>query len=252
MTQGTFGHCLHSLSAIAAGAFLLTLLAGCVTAPVTAITLSGIVRNDQTLVGETVPPEAMQLTRNGTAYRVYPDMVLEPGDALHTAADTAAVVSYPGGARAYLYPNTQVRIGSIIDDIGKVFVKVQGAFTVKTRFVTAGSEGTQYWVDVKPNDEVKVVVVEHVVRCESTTGAWPANPIHAGQQMVFHGGAAGTLAMADPAAIRRESDWVRTMDERVPVKTTVSKWVGVAAVLIPIVIIATDRDKPPDTRRNRQ
>ena len=235
-----------------AGALLgaICALTGCVTQQITVISLSGVVRANTTLTAE-VPHDAIQLTRGDKVYAVVPEMPLEVGDALRTGPDTSAVVSYPGGARVYIYPNTQVRIGSIIDDLGKVFVKVskaQGVFKVKTKFVTAGSEGTEYWVDVRPRDEVKVVVVEDVVKLESTTGAWPAQRLPAGQQALFRGAAPGLISAADPAEIRRETDWVRAMDQRVPVKKVVSKW---ALVLIPIaagVIFHDSSDSPPARR----
>ena len=122
-------------------------LAGCAMQPVTAITLSGIVRGEQTALSGQVLREAAQLVRNGASYQVSAGMVMQPGDALWTGPDTSVVISYPGGARAYVRPSTRVRIGSIINDIGKVFVKVKGVFRVQTEFVIAGSEGTQYWVD---------------------------------------------------------------------------------------------------------
>lgn len=207
-------------------------LAGCVTQQITAITLSGVLRGNTSLV-EKVPADAMQLTRNGKVYEVMSDMPLELGDALRTGPDTSAVISYPGGARVYIHPNTQVRIGSIIDDLGKVFVRVQGVFKVKTTFVTAGSEGTEYWVEVRARNEVKVVVVESVVKLESTNDAWTAQRLQANQQALFRGAAPGLISAADLAEIDREKDWVRLMDQRVPVKTVLSKW---GLVLIPIAI----------------
>ena len=214
-------------------------LAGCVTQQISTITLSGVVRGNTAFVKE-VPDDAMHVTRNDRVYGVIPEMQLEPGDALRTGPDTSAVITYPGGARVYVHPNTQVRIGSIIDDFGKVFVKVQGMFKVKTTFVTAGSEGTEYWVDVRARNEVKVVVVESTVTLESTNGAWPTQRLQAGQQALFRGAAPGLLSAADPAEVSREKDWVRSMDQRVPVKMTVSKVALGALVLIPILIRGLD------------
>ena len=191
-------------------------LPGCVTQPVTDITLSGLVRGEQTVLAGPVSRDAAQLVRNGASYLVSPGMVMQPGDALSTGPDTSVVISYPGGARAYVYPNTRVRIGSIIDDIGKVFVKVKGSFTVRTEFVTAGSEGTQYWVDVKARQQVNVVVVEGVVSLASNAAVWPARALRAGEQAVLSGARAPTLYAASSADIRRETDWVNAMDRMVP------------------------------------
>lgn len=207
------------LSALIGAAFA---LAGCAIQPVTAITLSGVVRGEQAVLAAPVSRDAAQLVRNGASYPVSPGMVMQPGDALSTGPDTSVVISYPGGARAYVYPNTRVRIGSIIDDIGKVFVKVKGAFKVRTEFVIAGSEGTQYWVDVKERQQVNVVVVEGVVSLASNAAIWPARTLRAGERAVLSGASAPTLYAASPADIRRETDWVNSMDRLVPAPAGIS------------------------------
>jgi len=215
-------------------------LAGCATQPVTDITLSGVVRGAQTVLTGPVSRDAAQLVRNGASYPVSPGMVMQPGDALSTGPDTSVVISYPGGARAYVYPNTRVRIGSIIDDIGKVFVKVKGAFKVQTKFVTAGSEGTQYWVDVKERDQVKIVVVEGVVSLASNAAIWPTRALRAGEQAVLSGASAPTLNAASPADIRRETDWVNSMDRLVPVKTSISPAIVGIGIAIGTILINND------------
>ena len=222
-------------------------LAGCATQEITVITLSGVVRGGEAVPNGLVPSEAMQLGRDGKVYQVSPDMPLQLGDALATGNDTSAVISYPGGARAYLRPNTQVRIGSIIDDLGKVFVKVKGKFAVKTKFVTAGSEGTQYWVDVVRPNLVKVVVVEDVVSLSSNTGAWAAQPLRAHQQALCRGNDPIAMSAADPGEIQREKDWVASMDRMVPVKMTMSPWVPLLVVIGAGAILINDanRDAPP-------
>ena len=123
-------------SAFLLSAFVVSpaLLGGCATQQVTAITLSGIVRNEQTVLTGNIQPQVAQLVRNGTSYQFSPGVALQPGDALWTGPDAAAVISYPGGARAYIYPNTRVRIGSLIDDIGKVCML---SFTPKARQLRA-------------------------------------------------------------------------------------------------------------------
>jgi hypothetical protein len=214
-------------------------LSGCATQNVTAITLSGVVRNEQTALTGNIPPQVAQLVRNGTSYQFSPGVALQPGDALWTGPDAAAVISYPGGARAYVYPNTRVRIGSIIDDIGKVFVKVKGAFKVQTNFVTAGSEGTQYWVDVQALDQVKVVVVEGVVRLSSNAAIWPARALRGNEQAQISGANAPVQGPANAADIRRETDWVNRMDRLVPVPTSISTGalVGIGAAIGAAIII---------------
>ena len=236
---------------VASAAFL----GGCATQEVTAITLSGIVRNEQTALTGNIPPQVAQLVRNGTSYQFSPGVALQPGDALWTGPDAAAVISYPSGARAYIYPNTRVRIGSIIDDIGKVFVKVKGAFKVQTNFVTAGSEGTQYWVDVQALDQVKVVVVEGVVRLSSNAAIWPARALSGNEQAQLSGANGPVQGPANAADIRRETDWVNRMDRLVPVPTSISPWAVLGIGLGAAVLIhnsGSDRKSPTPTPQRQQ
>ena len=241
-------------SAIFLSAVLLgtAFLGGCATSQVTAITLSGVVRNEQTALTGNIPAQVAQLVRNGTSYQFSPGVALQPGDALWTGPEGAAVISYPGGARAYIYPNTRVRIGSLIDDIGKVFVKVKGAFKVQTNFVTAGSEGTQYWVDVQALDQVKVVVVEDVVSLASNPAVWPTRRLRAGEQAVLSGANGPVQGPANPADIRRETDWVNRMDKLVPVPTSISPWAVIGIGLGAAVLIhqsGSDRTSPAPQRQ---
>ena len=151
------------------------LASGCVTQPVTEITLSGIVRGTNPVNG-TVPAEVVRVARGNALRPAAADTVLQAGDEIWTGPDAAVVVSFPGGARAYLRPGTHVRIGSLFLDFGRVFVKVKGAFRVSTTFVTAASEGTEYWVDARPQGTITAVVVEGRVRYASATRRWCAAP----------------------------------------------------------------------------
>ena len=231
------------------------ILGGCATQRATAITLSGVVRNEQTVLTGNIPPQVAQLVRHGTSYQFSPGVALQPGDGLWTGPDAAAVISYPSGARAYIYPNTRVRIGSLIDDIGKVFVKVKGAFKVQTNFVTAGSEGTQYWVDVQALDQVKVVVVEGVVRLSSNAAIWPARALRGNEQAQLSGAGAPVQGPANAADIRRETEWVNRMDRLVPVPSSISPWAVIGIGLGAAVLIhqsGSDRTSPTPTPQRQQ
>jgi hypothetical protein len=198
-------------------------LAGCAVQPVTDITLSGVVRGEQTVLTGPVPQSFVQFVRNGASYTtINPGMVMQPGDTLSTDSDTSVVITYPSGTRAYVYPNSQVRIGSVYNDRGNVFIKAKGAFKVRTKFLTAGSEGTQYWVDVKMPDQVKVVVVEDAVSLVSNAAIWPALMLRAGYQAVLRGASAPLLNAANAADIQRETTWVNRIDQLVPVQTSIS------------------------------
>ena len=195
---------------------LLVVLTGCATQNVTQVTLSGMVIGGTPATGQ-VGPESLRLTRGASQQTAAPDTVLQPGDAIWTGPNTEAVISYPSGARAYLRPNTQVSIGSLFVEIGKVFVKVRGVFQVKTAFVTAASEGTEYWVEVQPAG-VRTVVAEGQVNFYSNAGAW-SRPLGPTEQAASRGAMLQMSGAANPAEIRQELEWVRRMDTQVPLKT---------------------------------
>ena len=204
---------LRGIAACAARALLLAAaaLAGCATGPAGTATLEGVVRGNQAV--SYPASDQLQVARSGVATAATRGMALHDGDAITTGADSYAVLSYPGGARVYLYPNTRVRIGSLIADIGQVFVRVKGAFKVKTTFVTAGSEGTEFWVKVGPRDEVGVVVVDQAVSLSSNTGAWPSRPLRGGQHARMVRAGPPAIEAAEAAEMRRESDLTRSIDQ---------------------------------------
>lgn len=197
-------------------------LAGCQTTssrPAAAAMLAGVLRGGQVVAAREISSATLQVVRNGATVVASPEMGLAEGDSLVTGADTVAVLAFPRGARAYLYPNTRVRIGSLIQDFGKVFVKVQGAFKVKTTFVTAGSEGTEYWVDVSARDQVRVVVAESVVLLASNVGGWPSRRLRVDEQAWLRGAGSPEIGLADRTEISREREWVRSIDRLVPPKS---------------------------------
>ena len=220
---------------------LLAALCGCATQSVTSVTLSGIVRGPEKVVGP-VPPEVVRLARGGAVVAAEPEVVLENGDVLWTGPDTSVLVSYPGGARAYLHPNTRIRIGSLFLEIGKVFVRVKGLFEVKTTFLTAGSEGTDYWVQVD-DARASVVVIEGRVRlAPSAAAAWQTMTIGVRQQGIIANSAPLALRPADATEVQRELEFIERMDRLVPVKTGLSPWVIPIAVGIGAIILDKSRD----------
>lgn len=221
-------------------------LSGCATQQVTQVTLSGVVVGERAMTGS-IGQDVIRLTRGTAEIVVAPDMVLLPGDAIWTGPDTAVVISYPGGARAYLYPNTRARIGSLFVEIGKVFVKVRGLFQVKTTFVTAASEGTQYWVVVQPGG-VRTVVVDGRVNLYSNEGAWSTVLGPARQSTTRGALLPQEPSPADPGEIRRELDWVKHKDAAVPTKSSFNMGavgVGAAAAAAIWYIHKSDKRAPP-------
>jgi hypothetical protein len=223
-------------------------LGGCAHGPGgNAVVLSGVVAAGRVVAPEAAPAERVRVVRNGHPLALEPDLVLEPGDQIWTGNDTNVVISYPGGARADVYPDSRMRIGSIIAEIGKVFVKVKGLFSVSTTFVTAGSEGTQYWVTVDANDRVNVVVVEDTVSLTSNTGAWRRRSMKPGERASMVGSGGPEMTLESAAEIERETDWVKRMDQLVPVRAGISPWAvgaGAAAVGIGWWLLQDDKKKP--------
>jgi ferric-dicitrate binding protein FerR (iron transport regulator) len=225
-------------------------LAGCAHGPgAGSIVLSGVVQAGEVVAPERVAPERLRVVRKGYPLPLKRDTVLEQGDQIWTGADTNVVISYPGGARAYVYPDSRMRIGSIIAEIGKVFVKVKGLFTVSTTFVTAGSEGTQYWVTVDAQDHVNVVVVEDTISLSSNTGAWPLRRMRPGERASMVGTGGPEMSPASAADIQRETDWVQSMDRMLPMRAGVNPWAigaGAAAVGLGWWLLHDDDEKPRD------
>jgi hypothetical protein len=225
-----------------------SLVAGCATQDVKQVTLAGVVRGGSAQSGK-LAPEVLWVQRGGAPAAAEVEMALQPGDTLQTGPDASAVISYPGGARAYLWPNTRVRIGSIFDEIGKVFVRVKGAFKVETSFVTAASEGTEYWVDVRAGEATRVAVVEGRVGVSSNTGAWPARTLGPNQQMWARQGASPEQSAIDAPEIQRETETVRLLDRLAPVKTSITPWGAALGIAVGVGIIEAITDKDDDRPR---
>ena len=75
---------------------------------------------------------------------------------------------------------------------------------------------------MKERQQVSVVVVDGVVSLASNAATWPARTLRAGEQAVLSGAGAPTLYAASPADIRRETDWVNSMDRLVPAPAGIS------------------------------
>jgi ferric-dicitrate binding protein FerR (iron transport regulator) len=104
-----------------------------------------------------------------------------------TNARSIAVIRYASDSIVFVTPNSVVRAGSIFVEFGEILVKAKGLFRVDTRFVIAGSEGTEYSVRVKARDDVSVAVVEGKVSCQSKKLRWPEFVLDAGEIAYFEG-----------------------------------------------------------------
>ena len=84
-------------------------------------------------------------------------------------------------------PATQLGFGTIFVCRGESLVKVEGYCRVETRYVAAGSEGTQYLVRVDPGDQLRVAVVEDRVGLVSRSQRWNKTILGPGQSARIDG-----------------------------------------------------------------
>lgn len=186
-------------------------LAGCATAPAGQTVLQAVARElpgNPPSYADASPEQArggVRVRRDGRPLDPLPGLPLRTGDEVETLAGLVAVIRFDDGHEAVLLPGTRVRIGSLIADIGNLFVRVyeqaRDRFKVKTRYVTAGVEGTSFWVRVEPGDRLTVGVSEGRVRLSSVEQRWPDLPVLPGEAVVALGAAAPTRAQAERAQL---------------------------------------------------
>jgi hypothetical protein len=126
---------------------------------------------------------SLDVMRNGQLMPVSLSMPLMTGDELLTHRDTLAIIRYPEGHDVYLMPDTRVRLGSIFTFFGEIFVRAKGFFQANTEFVSAGVEGTEFWLKVEANNVVKLGVLSGSVNMRSSTGRW--SPVRLVSNQVF-------------------------------------------------------------------
>ena len=118
-----------------------------------------------------------EVIQQGRAIPARADLPLKAGDELQTEPASNVILQFPGSDVVYVMPQTRVRIESIFLFVGKVVVRAKGRFAVKTEFVTAGVEGTEFSVSVDAKNTVSVGVLKGSVRLESRTGSWQPVPV---------------------------------------------------------------------------
>ena len=118
------------------------------------------------------------VVREGKRLDVSQGMTLKKDDLLETGPDTAATLSFEGDLKGsgdvILFPSTRVKIlnPSLGIDFGKIFLKVKGYFNIHFEYGTAGSEGTEYLVEADRAQNVRITVLEGVVRLSSKSNSW--------------------------------------------------------------------------------
>jgi beta-lactam-binding protein with PASTA domain len=128
------------------------------------------------------------VVREGKRLDVSPGMTLKKDDLIETGPETTATLSFEGDLKGsgdvILFPSTRIRIlnPSLDIDFGKIFLKVKGYFSIHFEYGTAGSEGTEYLVEADRSRNVRVTVLEGVVRLSSKNNAWRSQRLVARQQ----------------------------------------------------------------------
>ena len=220
-------------------------LSGCAS-----ITLNAV-QDGRLVQGGTIT--GVELMRQGVRSPAQDNMDLQSGDEIWTGPQTIAVLSFMDGARVFVQPATHLRIGSIFAYFGEVLVKVKGFFQVETRYVTAGSEGTQYLVRVDPGDQLRVTVVEDSVGLVSRSQRWNKVILGPGQSARIDGEApprvdAKQLRSEEIEDIRRR---INDLDTLVPQPANAWPLLGGAmAIGIGIGIGQLLKDHPSETRES--
>lgn len=164
---------------------LALLLTGCAAPPLAPV-LHQVGQADPQRPHEVSTASAEQTTRGlhieraGQPLAAVVGMLLASGDVIESGPHTLAVVRFPEGHELTLLPQTRVRLGSAWLDWGEIYVRkfqqlvqqLPGQFKVKTRYVTAGVEGTAFWVRLAKDDALAVGVVEGRVSLASVQARW--------------------------------------------------------------------------------
>jgi hypothetical protein len=185
-------------------------LAGCATG---GVRLERVMREDPSgyvVVGGEEASSLATVFRDGRPVAVRPPLTLQPGDELETGAGGAALVQLPDGGLVVIDARSRVRIGSLEVLFGRVFAAVRGLFSVESENVVAGVEGTEFAFELRPDREVRVVVLEGVVVCSSRAGRWPPTRLRSG--LGFSTRPGGAVPLVAPASQRELDDiraWVR-------------------------------------------
>ncbi len=191
----------------------------------------------------------VRVWRGSTSVPVRPKMALMRGDLVQTGPNAYLVLRFPN-ADVYMRPLSEGRIGSLLDLVGEVFVKIRGAFAVETSFVRAGADGTAYLVRGGRDGAAVVTVFEGRVTLSSLAGAWAPQSLARGTTAYCPPrGGAPSMRPASEQELEQTRDWVERMEKLVPAPR--SRYAGAAAVgvigaLVGAILLdrAHDRSQP--------
>lgn len=179
-------------------------------------TLESVLKGDRLAAGSEL--QEVRVERAGSTPPTTPGMDIRKGDRIVTGPDTRVLVSLGAGYELILEPGTDVEVlnPSLFMRIGQAFVqtaqRVREYLKIKTEFVVAGVEGTQFVATVQ-GEEFLVSVVEGQVKVESPTGAWPARTYGPRDQgRVRRGQPPERMAPLDPRQVDAIRDRFRQVD----------------------------------------
>ena len=159
---------------------LALLQTGCAS---TGLILEEVVRPDPTQPKSYLSATAAEVRtgvsviRHGQSIPVEVPMDLQVGDEIKVRAPAIATISFPEGHEVTLMPNTHVRLGSIFQYFGELFIRARGYFKVETEYWTAGVKGTEFSVRLSPDQKASVAVAEGSISLTSKTANWPETEI---------------------------------------------------------------------------
>lgn len=170
-------------------AALCVLAAGCAqTGPL----LESVVISDAERVHHDSPPRELpatvSVTRDGRRLAPALPLALQTGDEIDVGADATILIRFPEGHEVYVLPRSRVRVGSLFAYFGEILVRAKGLFRIDTEFVTAGVEGTEFWVRLEQDQDAAFGVMEGRVRLSSKSGDWPAVLVKENDVYSLHGG----------------------------------------------------------------
>jgi len=152
-------------------------------------------------------PGLATLYRGGQALVARPGFTLKADDQIETGRDTSVIISFPDGGNVVLKPLSRVRLGSLYLLFGSIFASVRGLFSVEGQNFVAGVEATEFLFAVGGGD-VRVVVLDGVVVCQSKTKAWDPVRLGAGQQLIAPLADVPLVQPANPSELADLRAWV--------------------------------------------
>jgi beta-lactam-binding protein with PASTA domain len=128
-----------------------------------------VIQNREVTETDELRPQAT-VTRGSETVRIVLPFFLYKGDAIETSADTKVTVLFLGDKvperrnKIIIYPEAKVSIGSSDSWWGRVWAKVKGGFSSRTRYARLAAPGTEYELNViKDEDRAILTVIEGTV-----------------------------------------------------------------------------------------